>query len=414
MRRVSKIVGVLLWGSLRFVGMIVLVFWRPGSSFSQSIGQFMVWMFQNLGGAYIKIGQILATRTDLISEQIALSLCALHDSVPSFSGTQAEAILQRSLCVPVSECFSAFDRIPIGSAAIAQVHRGVLRRGGIVAIKIRRPGIQRIIEIDAAIFRLFMRILAVFPGFHGLPLNDMARAITETLSTQANFRIERDRHLEFFEFFNDTGPVRVPRLLEEYCTDEILVMEYIANSTKITEFASSARTGRNAVLSGLQALYRMLFLQGLIHCDLHPGNILVGEYGNVYILDFGFAAKMGIEERRAFAEFFLAIALGDGEGASNILLETATSIPPTLNRKQFSNEISDLIKKCAGLRAADFLIVSFVTRLFRIQKAHKICASSRFTMAIISLLVYEGMIRKYYADLDFQREALPVLLRALE
>jgi len=192
------------------------------------------------------------------------------------------------------------------------------------------------------------------------------------------------------------------------------VMEYVPGLVRITDPALDEETHRSAVIAGLRGLYRMLFIEGLVHCDLHPGNILVGRDGMVVIVDFGFSARMRPFERAAFARLFLSIALGDGVTAARIVRETALRMPDNLSSASFEREIVQLIKAVAGQRAAEFLVSSFVSSLFKIQRKHNIYGSPGFTMAIFSLTVYEGVIRHRCADLDFQREAVPILLAAIQ
>ena len=381
---------------------------------STQVGEAVATAFETLGGGFVKIGQLLSTRPEL-PDELTVPLRRLQDSLAPFPTESVRSVIERSLGLSLESVFSSIDPIPIGSASIAQVHRATLRKNGAdVAVKVRRPGIDETIRIDARVFTNLARFASWLPPFRGIPIQESTREVVATVEGQASFWLEADRHRQLCEFFKSGNPVRVPELFDEYCTDEILVMEYVPDLVRITDPGLDEETHRNAVIAGLRGLYRMLFLEGLIHCDLHPGNILVGREGMVVVVDFGFSARMRPTERAAFARLFLSIALGDGATAAKIVRETALRSPDNFDGASFEREIVQLIKASAGQRASDFLISSFVSSLFKIQRKHNMYGSPSFTMAIFSLTVYEGVIRHRCADLDFQREAVPILLAAIQ
>jgi ubiquinone biosynthesis protein len=379
------------------------------------IGESLAWTFETLGGGYLKIGQVLSTRADILPWDLVAALQRLQDAVPALSANEVRQVVERTLGRSLDDVFSYFDPHPVGSASIAQVHRAVVRKSGeVVAIKIRRPGIDRIVRTDADILCALVRAVSFLPVLRRMPIAESVRQVASSIVAQTSLHREAEQHRRFLTLFPQGVPVRVPRLLDEYCSDEILVMEYVPDLVKITDPVLSCETHRHAVITGLHGLYTMLFLGGVVHCDLHPGNILVGRDGDVVVLDFGFATAMSIPERVAFARFFLSIAFNDGSTATRIVLDTALRVPADLDHAGFEREISALVDRSSGLRAADFLIASFVDSLFTIQRKHRVYGSPSFTMAIVSLVVYEGIIRQRCADLDFQREAVPTLLRALQ
>ena len=378
------------------------------------LGECITSTFETLGGGFVKIGQILSTRSEL-PEELATPLRRLQDSIAPFPAAVAKSTIETSLGCSIETIFSSFDPRPIGSASIAQVHRAVLRSNGAeVAIKVRRPKITSTIGIDTKVFVFLSQILAYLPPLRRIPFVEATKQVATTVEAQTSFWLEADRHRQFSALFDSGVPVRVPRLVDEYCTDEILVMEYFPNLVRITDSTLDDTTHRNAVIAGLRGLYRMLFMQGLVHCDLHPGNILVGRDGSVVIVDFGFSTAMAPSERTSFARLFLSIAMNDGATAARIVRETALRIPPDLDQPAFEMEIRNLISQSSGLSAGEFLVSSFVRSLFRIQRKHSIYGSPDFTLAILSLTVYEGIIRHRCADLHFQREAVPILFASLQ
>lgn len=378
------------------------------------VGLALCWASRTLGGGILKIGQVLSTRFDVFDARLLAPLQRLQDQASEASGEAIAEILERSLGCSMAEVFASFDARPVGCGTIAQVHRATLREGGNeVAVKVLKPGARETIEIDAGLFAAIGRLLGRLKAFRSVPITEIMGQLTATAKDQVSFALELDRHKEFMALFPGPRPVRIPRPFERYCSDRVLITEYVAGLTKVTDNSLDEDVHREAVASGLTALYRMIFVAGLIHCDLHPGNITVARDGGVVLIDFGWCSKMSSAERSAFAEFFLSIALGDGTAASRIVLEMAAHVPNDLHREAFEIEVCDLVQRCSGACAGDFLIARFVNTLFGIQKRFGVVGSPSFAMAIWSLVVYEGIIRQRCPDMDFQRHAVPSLLSSL-
>jgi len=385
------------------------------SRWHQSLGECLARVFESLGGGYLKIGQLLGTRADLLPPALLAPLQRLHDRARPFPAVEARRILEESIGKPVERVFSTFDPVPVSSASIAQVHRAVLRESGReVAIKIKRPGVETAIDSDARLVTAAASLLSMWPPFRRLPLIDASAEVCRALRAQTDFGQEARNHRQFQILFADVEGVRVPQLLEDLCGRDVLVMEYLPGLRRLSDPTLPSEVARRATLAGLRALYRMIFGAGLIHGDLHPANVLVSREGPVVILDFGFVAAMAGPDRVAFAEFFLSIAVGDGQTAAANVCRTARGVPPDLDRGTFAQEIGALIAEAAGRTAGEFLVARFVGRLFAIQRRHQVRGTPSFTMAILSLMVFEGIIRARYPDLDFQREAVPHVLAALE
>ena len=159
-------------------------------------------------------------------------------------------------------------------------------------------------------------------------------------------------------------------------------------------------------------LFRMIFAEGFVHCDMHQGNLHLLADGRAVLVDFGFIAELRRTDRIKFAEFFLALAINNGIRCARITLEIARSVPEDFPYQQFEREVAELVDAVSGASARDFQVFRFVTGMFDVQRRFRVRGTTGFMMAILSLLVFEGIAKDVDPDLDFQREAMPFVLRA--
>jgi ubiquinone biosynthesis protein len=157
----------------------------------------------------------------------------------------------------------------------------------------------------------------------------------------------------------------------------------------------------------------MIFTEGVVHCDLHPGNLALGPGDLVTLVDFGLTAELGADDRRAFAELFYAMAENDGELAARIAIETAVHRPPGFDRPGFTRDVCALIAEASGALPADFQVAAFAGRLIDLQRRHGLHSTTAFTMPIMALLTLEGTIKGHAPSLDFQALARPFVMPAL-
>lgn len=388
---------------------------RPFPTSGQRTGpllaNILVTVCERCGGAFPKVGQILSTRPDLLPNDLCATLATLQDKMATLPESEIIRALDDKY---LTASFLFFDINAVASATIAQVHRAIrIDDEREVAVKIMRPGIRRKLEEDCAISILAGRYLARLPQLRSVPVIESIAETSQILLAQTDFAREAANLKRLANSFHDSENVVVPALHPDLCSDGILCMDYIFGMEKLTDKKLSDQKAKEAITVGLRALYKMIFIDGLVHCDLHPGNIMLDPDDRVVILDAGFMAELDDATRRCFAEFFLAIALVDGSTVARIVRETATGLPVDLNEAEFDRDISELIERVGGLRARDFQVGSFVGELFAIQRKHGIHGTSQFTLVILSLLVYEGVAKHRFPDLDFQKEAVPFVIAAL-
>ena len=363
------------------------------------------------GGALPKFGQILSTRPDLLPEEVREHLAKLQDQMPNVGRSKISQLIHSEFS---DTQFRELDLEPEASATIAQVHRAVRADDGQeVALKIMRPRVRAQIDRDCQLARVLLPLIGMVGTLRSIPMREVVGEVATTLRRQTDFVCESANLSRLRADFRNYPGILIPEVHTELCSKTILCMDYIRGLRKITDRSIPDSQARDLVRSGLHALYRMIFETGFLHCDLHPGNLQVAPDGRLVILDTGLMTELEDSTRRAFAEFFAAIALRRGTRAAEIIRATALRLPQDLNTASFDSEIADLVDRTGGLTAEHFNVASFVGELFAIQARHGILGTSRFSLIILALLVYEGTTKERYADLDFQQEAIPFVLGAL-
>ena len=190
-------------------------------------------------------------------------------------------------------------------------------------------------------------------------------------------------------------------------------MEFIPDLDAGAAAAASAVVRARYASQTLAAVYRMLFVEGFVHCDLHRGNLYFTRRGQVVILDAGFTVQLSERIRRLFAEFFLNMSLGNGDRCGRIVIESSSGVRPDADLDGFVRGMADLVARNSGAAARDFSLIGFATDSFALQRDHGLHAASEIVFPLLSLLVIEGTIRDLDPGIDFQQEAQPPLVKAL-
>lgn len=383
--------------------------WRRVRGESLACEQWLTETVAELGPAFVKTAQLLSTRLDLLPPKICGALGRLHDNVPPPSATTLAFLRER--LGHLDGILVEQSAKPVASGSIACVYRATAHDGRELAIKVRRPGIDRVLDADLILMRGFARLLAWIPPLRGVPVTDIVDQVAGCLRGQLDFAREAANLRELHENL-DSESVRVPRAVPHLCTADVLVMEYLDGLDRNIPGTVTAEQRQRAVVLALRAIYRMLFLHGLVHCDLHPGNLYFRTDGSVAIVDAGFTVRLTKFAQTKFTAFFYCMSLGDGDACAEVVMSTATPGPET-DVAGFRRELARLVEMHSGARAADFNLVSFAARLFDIQRRYRLYADPQFVFPILSLLVLEGAVRQLHPEVDFQREAMPFLTAAV-
>lgn len=379
----------------------------------QHTGERVAQRLDRLGGAYLKAGQVLSTRADLLPQDVCSALARLCDDATAPAQGDGRW-LAAALGSDVRDRLVELDPVALATGSVSQVYRA--RRadtGAPVVIKVLRPNVEAQFRADLMLIRAGARMVARLPLLRSVPVNDATMLMTAAVGAHLDLVAEADHHDRLAAQFKGVDGVVIPELHRDLCTPRALVMEYV-EGRRIDDPGLQRQVAASAVRRALRCLYAMLFEHGLVHCDLHPGNVLIGAGGQLVLLDFGYVAQLTAVQQRAFAKLFVAMALNDADAITDVIIDAARSLPARLDRDALRSDLGEHVGRTSGLTAREFNVVRFVAGLFAIQHRHRIVAAPDFAMSILALMTLEGLIKHATPELDFQQEALPFVLRRLQ
>ena len=286
-------------------------------------------LLSELGPTFIKLGQILSTRADLLPKEVIQELTSLQDSVRPMSEAEVRSQIESGLGRPVASCFASLDPTPLASASIAQVHRARTPEGDEVVVKVQRPNIRAQIETDLDLLYYLARLLEAVVEEVGLYsptgiVEEFDRAIHEEL----NFETEAQNLRKFGEINQGRADLVIPKVHDPLSSGTVLTMEYL-QGTKITQVEDLEQRQKLA-RTVVAVCFQQLFEDGLFHGDPHPGNILVLEDGRIGLLDFGLVGRLSPQMKQTLVVLTLAIApraIPTPWPGSSIALESRTAAP---------------------------------------------------------------------------------------
>jgi len=375
-------------------------------------GQAVLDLFRSLGATFIKVGQIMSTRPDLLPEHVTRALERLQDDVGPFSLEAVVRTIHEDLGRPVDQIFAEFAPVPLASASVAQVHKARLPDGRVVAVKVRRPDVVELCTFDLAVMRRVARLLARIPGLRPLAPDAAVDEFARALFAQLDFRIEASNNRRFrHNFRNDPGVV-FPEVIEELSTARILCMTYI-EGTKILAVGRTRSDPKRVARLGMAALMKMIFEDGFVHADLHPGNIFITTDDRLAMLDLGLVGELDPPHRKAFARFFAAWAQRDGDTMARLMYSMSAGGAAAADSEAYERyraAIIEFVGSYWGQRLGEVQVGKVLFDLLGIMRRHRIRMSPTFTIVNIAIAVTEGIGKQLDPQLDLMAEALPYFL----
>ena len=370
---------------------------------------------EDLGPTFVKLGQMLSSRPDLVPQEFAEEFKKLRDDVPPFPFSDVQRIIEQETGSPLAEAFSRVDPDPLAAASIAQVHRAVLGDGSPVALKVQRPGIDRTVSQDLAVLYLMVNLADRYlPELRPFDLRGIADEFARTIRKELDFFLEASNTERFRKNFADVKEVLVPGVRWEFTTKRLLVLDLIegnrADDPAVLE--AQGHDPRRIAQIGVRAFLKQVFDDGLFHGDLHAGNLLVTPDGRVAFLDFGAVGYLSEESQDSLGRIFLALIGRDYAGMADGYLRMG-AVDESVNLRAFDRDLRELIEPYYGRPLKDLRLGEILRETAQIALRHRIRVPPELILLARSALTIEGLGRILDPDFLILEEAAPYARKLL-
>jgi ubiquinone biosynthesis protein len=366
-------------------------------------------VLEELGPTFIKFGQIMSNRPDILPEPLLIELEKLQDLVPPMPNKEAERMIEQELGKPISVLFKNFDTNPIASASIAQVYRAELFSGEKVAVKVQRTGIQKIIETDLEImFHLSLLMEKHITEMQILNPVETVKEFERSIRKEIDFNIEASHIERFARNFQTDLTIYIPEIYKDYSTKKILTMEFI-EGIKVSNLKALKETGINALLvaeQGCDLILKQIFEHGFFHADPHPGNIVILKDNITCFLDFGMMGTLLPKHQDYLGNIIVGVVNKDSKKITETLLRL-TGTYNIENRDQLEQRVSELINQYAYISLKEIKVGEFLNKLFRMLIDFKLRLPSDFYLLSKALITIEGVGTKLDPDFDMVKHIEP-------
>ena len=370
---------------------------------------------EELGPIFVKLGQALSTRRDLLPADIADELEKLQDRVPPFPGSEARAIAERAYGRPVTEVFEQFDEQPLAAASIAQVHTARLRTGEEVVVKVIRPGVREKIERDLEVMYVLAGLaLDYSKEGHRLRPVEIVREYEKTILDELDLMREAANAAQLKRNFAGSDLLHVPEVYWDYCRPEAMVMERI-RGVIVSDMEELRRRGTNIqrlAENGVTIFFTQVLRHNFFHADMHPGNIFVQledpEYPKYCAVDFGIVGTLDARDQHYLAENFLAFFDRDYHRIAQLHVDSGW-VPADTRVDELESAVRTVCEPIFNKPLSEISFGQVLLRLFETARRFQMQVQPQLILLQKTLLQIEGLGRQLYPELDLWKTAQPVL-----
>jgi ubiquinone biosynthesis protein len=340
-----------------------------------------------LGATFVKLGQVMSTRPDLLEPEMIDELRALQDRVPAFPIAKVRRILEEDLGAPVEERFAELDDEPLAAASVSQVHRARLPGGREVAVKVLRPDVRARVERDGAILTFFARVLALHPTIRlSDPVGHLAHFVSGILD-QTDLRLEADNYVHFRTSFAKVEGVRFPEVLPELSAMRVMTMELL-HGTKLDALPPG---DHGALAKRLQLVFlKMCFEDGFVHADLHPGNMLLLDNGDLAIFDVGLVKHLSPAIHEQYVDFSRCLAMGTTQDFVGHI-RRYHAYRGELDWAALEKDLERLLSRFRGQNVAELELGALMNEILAIGRRYRARPLADMALVMVAMVTAEGI-----------------------
>lgn len=368
----------------------------------------------DLGPTFVKFGQLLSTRQDILPEGVLLELQKLQDTVAPIPLAVAQGVIERELGAPVGEIFASFDEVPLGSASIGQVYRACLKGGQDVAVKVQRPEARARVEADLALMRDLAALLdSRFGERLFIDVPELVAEFEGVVRRELDYEAEAQNARRFAYNFAGTQ-VKIPEVYRELSTGRVLTMEFVEGTRfhEVRPLLMAPGERRRVAAMGAEAIFKMAFDDGFFHGDPHPGNLILTPQGELALLDFGMVGFMSRGDVEALSRLFIATIRRDADaalrGLEGLGVRYATEV-----RGDLVQELREFLHKYSGLTVGEFSLGQALSELISLARRYRVSMPPVFPLLTKALVTAEALARSIDPTINVYELAQPYARRLL-
>lgn len=364
--------------------------------------------FEELGPTFVKLGQVLATRPDLVPEEYILEFEKLHDRVQTIPFESIKDVLVEEFGNSFFESFQWIDSEPLGSASIAQVHKAILKTGQNVVIKVQRPGIIQKINDDLNVLYFLAELLEKYvPETRPFSPKSIVDEYFKTLELETNFIVEANNIRRFQANFQSEEYVKIPSIYFNFSSERVLVMELLDGVPLSSTSALSQEniSAKKIIELALKSYLKMVFIDGFFHGDLHAGNFFILPNNQIGLIDFGVVGRLNLKTQLAIANMLMALSKEDYDRLAYEYVELAP-FTDKVDVDLFARELREIIAPFYGLTLKNVNLGKLLMASSGIAARHHVKVPTELMMFFKSIVAIEGLGRKITGDFDFLKYAV--------